>query len=64
MNMLRVTKLDEVWAKVDCEPGQCQEISDLLTFDVPQARFMPSYQKKYWECRSFSFPKQNRDQTK
>ena len=49
MNMLRVTKLDEVWAKVDCEPGQCQEISDLLTFDVPQARFMPSYQKKYWD---------------
>jgi len=49
MNMLRVTKLDEVWAKVDCEPGQCQEISDMLTFDVPQAKFMPSYKKKYWD---------------
>ena len=47
--MLRIKKLDEVWAFVECEPGQCQEISDLLTFEVPGAKFMPSYRKKYWD---------------
>ena len=47
--MLRVTKIDEVWAHVECEPGQCREISDLLTFEVPGAKFMPSYRKRYWD---------------
>ena len=47
--MLKIKKLDEVWAFVECEPGQCQEISDLLTFEVPGAKFMPSYRKRYWD---------------
>jgi len=47
--MLTVTKIDEVWAHVQCEPGQCQEISDMLTFEVPGAKFMPSYRKRYWD---------------
>ena len=34
---------------VKAEPAICQELSDLFTFDVPGAKFMPQYRSKYWD---------------
>ena len=59
--MLKIKKTDEVWAFVECEPGQCQEISDLLTFEVPGAKFMPSYRNKYWDGKIRLFPSHDQE---
>ena len=34
---------------VKTEPHISQELSDLFTFDVPGAKFMPQYRSKYWD---------------
>ena len=47
--MLTVSKLDDVYLKVDCDPGTSQELSDYFTFTVPGARFMPQVQNKFWD---------------
>ena len=49
--MISVTKKDEVHIKVDTDPGTAQEICDFFTFDVPGARFMPLYRKKFGTAR-------------
>jgi superfamily II DNA or RNA helicase len=46
-----VTKTNEVYLKVDCEPSIAQEISDFFTFDVPGAKFTPQYRSRLWDGR-------------
>ena len=55
-NLLGVTETDitirkknEVYVTVKTEPHISQELSDLFTFDVPGAKFMPQYRNKYWD---------------
>lgn len=40
-----LTKINESYIRVVCGAGIAQEISDHFTFDVPNAKFMPSYGK-------------------
>jgi len=40
---------DEVYVKVECDRGTAQELSDYFTFEVPGAKFMPSYRNKMWD---------------
>ena len=47
--MLTVSKLNDVYLKVDCDPGTSQELSDYFTFTVPGARFMPQVQNRFWD---------------
>lgn len=49
METVKVYKKDEVHIKIDCDRGLAQEISIYFTFDVPGAKFMPSYRAKYWD---------------
>ncbi len=49
INLLTVSKLDDVYLKVDCDPGTSQELSDYFTFTVPGARFMPQVQNRFWD---------------
>ena len=46
---LHIEKINEVYNIVDCEPGVAQELCDYFTFEVPGAKFMPSYRAKVWD---------------
>ena len=46
---ITIRKKNEVYVPVKAEPAICQELSDLFTFDVPGAKFMPQYRSKYWD---------------
>jgi superfamily II DNA or RNA helicase len=46
---LIVSKLSDVYLKVDCNSGISQELSDFFTFEVPGAKFMPTYKSKFWD---------------
>jgi len=52
---LKVSKKNEVHLKVDCDPGIEQEINDYFTFEVPGARFMPTYRAKLWDGKARLF---------
>lgn len=49
METLRIRKLNEVYNKIDCEPSVAYELNDYFTFDVPGAKFMPTYRNKMWD---------------
>jgi len=46
---LYISKLDEVYIKIDCEPSVAQEVCDYFTFYVPGYTFMPSFKSKMWD---------------
>ena len=49
MEKVIVHKLDEVYNKIECDPSTGYELNDYFTFDVPGAKFMPSYKNKVWD---------------
>jgi len=49
MDKVTVLPKDEVYIKLDCDRGTAQELSDYFTFEVPGAKFMPSYRNKVWD---------------
>lgn len=49
MSELVISKKNEVFLKIECEPHIKYELSDQFTFDVPGAKFMPQYRNKYWD---------------
>jgi superfamily II DNA or RNA helicase len=51
-DILKVSKKDEVYLKVSCEPGIAQELNEYFTFDVPGARFMPAYKSRMWDGKA------------
>ena len=46
---ITIRKKNEVYVTVKTEPHISQELTDLFTFDVPGAKFMPQYRCKYWD---------------
>ncbi len=44
-----IQKKNEVYLTVDCEPHVGYELADEFTFEVPQAKFMSAYKKRYWD---------------
>jgi superfamily II DNA or RNA helicase len=49
MEKIIIHKLDEVYNKIECDPSTGFELNDYFTFDVPGAKFMPSYRNKIWD---------------
>ncbi len=49
IDVIRVTKKDEVYIKLDCEASTAQELCDYFTFTVPGHTFMPTYRMKIWD---------------
>lgn len=49
MSHLVILKKNEIYLKIESEPHVFQELSDRFTFEVPNAKFMPQYRKKYWD---------------
>ena len=48
-NIVRVSKIDEVFLKVHCDDGLARDLYDFFSFTVPNAKFMPSYRNKFWD---------------
>ncbi len=48
-NKVYVSKIDDVYIKVNAEFGIRQELTEYFTFMVPGAKFMPSYRNKMWD---------------
>lgn len=43
-----VNYFNDVYVKVECEPGIALELSDYFTFKVPGYKFMPAYRNRFW----------------
>ena len=48
-DILRISKVNDVYIRVDCEPSIAYELSDYFTFMVPDAKFHPLYRNKVWD---------------
>jgi superfamily II DNA or RNA helicase len=44
-----VSKVDEVYLRIDCDKGLAQELSTFFTFFVPGHQFTPAFRKKIWD---------------
>ena len=44
-----ISKKNEVYVRVETEPNYARELSDFFTFEVPGARFMPTYRNRIWD---------------
>ena len=49
MDTLKISKLNEVYNKIHCEPNIAYELNDYFTFEVPGAKFMPAVRNKVWD---------------
>ena len=49
MDTVAVAKKDDVYLWVSSEPYVIREMSDYFTFDVPSAKFQPSYKMGAWD---------------
>ena len=49
MSDLTITKKNEVFLKIITEPHVAHELSDQFTFEIPGAKYMPQYRKRYWD---------------
>ncbi len=59
MTHLVISKKNEVFLRVEAEPHVYYELADQFTFDVPGAKFMPTYQKRHWDGKIRLFNTQN-----
>lgn len=46
---LKISNINESFVKLDCEAAMLHELSDRFTFDVQNAKFMPSYKAGIWD---------------
>jgi len=44
-----IEKFNEVYLRIKCEPGVAKELSEFFTFEVPNAKFMPSVRSRLWD---------------
>ena len=52
MSDVLIKKKNEVYLTLDCPPHVQYELADEFTFEVPQAKFMSAYKKRYWDGKS------------
>ena len=46
---LQFQKFNEVYLRIKCEPSVARELSEFFTFEVPNAKFMPSVRNRLWD---------------
>ena len=56
---MHISKLNEVYLKIETDSGIAREMSDYFTFEVPGARFMPAYRNKIWDGKIRLFSAQS-----
>ena len=57
---VEITKVNEVYIKIDTEHSIAQEISDHFTFLVPGHTFVPAFRKRLWDGKIRLFNVMNR----
>ena len=46
---VELEKFNEVYLRIKCEPAVAKELSEFFTFEVPNAKFMPSVRNRLWD---------------
>ena len=46
---MQISKINEVYLKIEVDPSLSRELTDYFTFEVPGHRFMPAYRNKIWD---------------
>ncbi len=49
MKDVKITKKNETYLTVECEPHIKKELSEYFTFEVPNFKFMPQYKSRMWD---------------
>jgi len=49
VNEVTIEKFNEAYLKIKCEAAVARELSEFFTFEVPGAKFMPTYRKRIWD---------------
>ena len=49
MEKLVVSKVNDVFLRIESEGGARQELADYFTFYVPGYKFMPAFKNKLWD---------------
>ena len=49
METIEISRFDETYNKIKCDPGIGFELNDYFTFEVPGAKFMPAVRNKFWD---------------
>lgn len=49
MTDIVISKKNEVYLQVNCEPHIKHELSEYFTFEVPDAKFMPQFKNRMWD---------------
>lgn len=49
MSDIIISKKNEVYIKLECDPHILYELQEYFTFDVEGAKFMPQMRSKYWD---------------
>lgn len=44
-----ITRVNESYVKLKCDPAVLREISDAFTFDVPNAKYSPAFKARRWD---------------
>ena len=55
MSHLFISKKNEVYLYIEAEPHIYYELRDAFQFEVPNAKFSPSYKNKWWDGRIYLF---------
>ena len=50
-----IEKFNEAYIRIKCEASCAKELSEFFTFEVPNAKFMPSYRRKIWDGKIHLF---------
>ena len=60
MEIVNISKKNEVYIKIDSDASTAQEICDHFTFMVPGYTFIPSYRNRLWDGKIRLFNVHNR----
>ena len=60
MEIINISKKNEVYIQIDSEASTAQEICDHFTFMVPGYTFMPAYRNRMWDGKIRLFNVHNR----
>ena len=55
MSHLIISKKNEVYLLIESDPHIYYELKDSFQFEVPNAKFSPSYKNKWWDGKIYLF---------
>ena len=58
---LIISKVNEVYCKIECEKGLAKELSEYFTFFVPGYQFVPAYRNRIWDGKIRLFNRQTNE---